>query len=93
MAIQVLKALASATTVVAVDTSEDKLKIAKEMGADEGLVSGDDAVNRIKDITRGQGAELVLDLVGINPTLTMAAQVSRCSGTSPSSGSVTPPSR
>ena len=32
MAIQVLKALASATTVVAVDTSEDKLKIAKADG-------------------------------------------------------------
>ena len=52
MAIQVLKALASATTVVAVDTSEDKLKIAKNMGADEALISGDDAVKRIKDITR-----------------------------------------
>ena len=80
MAIQVLKALASATTVVAVDTSEDKLKIAKNMGADEVLISGDDAVKRIKDITKGQGAELVLDLVGVNPTLTMAAQVSRVLG-------------
>ena len=70
MAIQVLKALGSATTVVAVDTSEDKLKIAKKMGADEVLISGDDAVKRIKDITKGQGAELVLDLVGVNPTLT-----------------------
>ena len=69
-----------ATTVVAVDTSEDKLKIAKNMGADEVLISGDDAVKRIKDITKGQGAELVLDLVGVNPTLTMAAQVSRVLG-------------
>ena len=80
MAIQVLKALCSATTVVAVDTSEDKLKIAKTMGADEALVSGDDAVRRIKDMTRGQGAEVVLDFVGVNPTLTMAAQVSRVLG-------------
>ena len=80
MAIQVLNALASATTVVAVDTSEGKLKIAKSMGADEALISGDDAVKRIKDITRGQGAELVLDLVGVNPTLTMAAQVARVLG-------------
>ena len=70
MAIQVLKALCSATTVVAVDTSADKLRIAKDMGADEVLISGDDAVKRIKDITKGQGAELVLDLVGVNPTLT-----------------------
>jgi propanol-preferring alcohol dehydrogenase len=80
MAIQVLKALASATTVVAVDTSEEKLKIATQMGADEGLISGDDAVKRIKDITKGQGAEVVLDFVGVNPTLTMAAQVSRVLG-------------
>ena len=71
---------ASATTVVAVDTSEDKLKIAKDMGADEVLVSGDDAVKRTKDMTRGQGAEVVLDFVGVDPTLRMAAQVSRVLG-------------
>ena len=80
MAIQVLKATCSATTVVAVDTSEDKLKIATEMGADEALISGDDAVKRVKDMTRGQGAEVVLDFVGINPTLSMAAQVARVLG-------------
>jgi len=80
MAIQVLKALASATTVVAVDTSADKLEIAKTMGADEVLISGDDTVKRIKDITKAQGAGLVLDLVGVNPTLTMAAAVSRVLG-------------
>jgi propanol-preferring alcohol dehydrogenase len=80
MSIQVLRALCSATTVVAVDTSQEKMKIAKTMGADEALVSGDDAVRRIKDITGGQGAEVVLDFVGIKPTLTMAAQVSRVLG-------------
>jgi len=80
MAIQVLKALASATTAVAVDTSADKLDIATAMGADEALISGDDAVTRIKDITKGHGAELVLDLVGISPTLAMAAQVARVLG-------------
>ena len=80
MAIQVLRALSAATTIVAVDTSADKLEIAKKMGADEGLLSGDEAVKRIKDMTHGQGAELVLDLVGVKPTLEMAAQVSRVLG-------------
>ena len=80
MAIQVLKALSSATTVVAVDTSADKLEIAMTLGADEALLSGDDAIERIKDGTEGQGAELVLDLVGVGPTLAMAAQVSRVLG-------------
>jgi alcohol dehydrogenase, propanol-preferring len=80
MAIQVLRALSGATTVIAVDTSADKLEIAKRMGADEALLSGDAAVKRIKDITRGQGAELVLDMVGVDATLTMAAQVARVLG-------------
>ena len=70
MAIQVLRVLSGATTIIAVDTAADKLEIAKRMGADEALLSGDAAVTRIKDMTRGQGAELVLDMVGVNPTLT-----------------------
>jgi propanol-preferring alcohol dehydrogenase len=80
MAIQVLKALSAAATVVAVDTSPDKLATAKKMGADEVLASGDGAVKRIKDITRGQGANLVLDIVGAKPTLETAAQISRVLG-------------
>jgi propanol-preferring alcohol dehydrogenase len=50
------------------------------MGADEALVSGDEAVTRIKDMTRGQGAQLVLDMVGVDPTLRVAAQVARMRG-------------
>ena len=80
MAIQILRALSSATTVVAVDTAADKLETAKRMGADEALLSGDEAVTRIKDMTRGQGAQLVLDMVGVDPTLRMAAQVARVRG-------------
>jgi len=80
MAIQILKALSSATTVVAVDTSTDKLAIAKTCGADEVVVSDGDAVRRISAITRGQGAELVVDLVGITATLSTAAQVARVLG-------------
>ncbi|MFF8370076.1 NAD(P)-dependent alcohol dehydrogenase [Streptomyces lydicus] len=80
MAIQILRALSAATTVVAVDTDAGKLETAKRMGADEALLSGDQAVTRIKDMTRGQGAQLVLDMVGVDPTLRMAAQVARALG-------------
>jgi propanol-preferring alcohol dehydrogenase len=80
MAIQVLKALSGAATVVAVDTSAAKLETARKMGADETLLSGDDAVKRIKDMTGGQGANLVLDMVGVNPTMQTAAQISRVLG-------------
>jgi len=80
MAIQVLKALSGAATIVAVDTSAGKLETAKKMGADETLISGNDAVKRVKEITHGQGANLVLDMVGVNPTMQMAAQMSRVLG-------------
>jgi propanol-preferring alcohol dehydrogenase len=91
MAIQVLKAVCSATTGVAVDTSEDKLKIVTQMGADEGLGSGEDAVKRIKDMTRGQDAEVVLDFVA---STRRSRWRHRCrGGTSPSSDWATPPCR
>jgi propanol-preferring alcohol dehydrogenase len=77
MAIQVLRTLSAATTIIAMDTALDKLATAKRMGADEALVSGEDAVKRIKDMTHGQGANLVLDMVGIDPTLKIAAQLAR----------------
>jgi propanol-preferring alcohol dehydrogenase len=80
MAIQVLKAMSAAATVVAVDTSLAKLETAKLMGADETLTSGAGAVQRIKEITGGQGANLVLDMVGVTPTLEMAVQISRVLG-------------
>ncbi|MEU2736996.1 zinc-binding dehydrogenase [Streptomyces sp. NPDC007095] len=38
------------------------------------------AVTRIKNMTGQQGAQLVLDMVGIDPTLRMAAQVARVLG-------------
>lgn len=75
-----LHACRGATTVVAVDTAPDKLVTAKHMGADEALVSGPDAVARIKHITHGRGASVVLDMVGIDPTLKMATQVAQTLG-------------
>ena len=73
MAVQLLRALSGATTIVAVDTAANKLDDREEDGRDETLCSGDDAVKRINDMTRGQ-AHLVLDMVGIDPTLKMAAR-------------------
>ena len=80
MAIQLLRALSAAVTIVAVDTASSKLETAKHLGAHEGLLSGDEAVKRVKDITHGQGANLVIDMVGANSTLQMAAQVARTLG-------------
>jgi propanol-preferring alcohol dehydrogenase len=80
MAVQILKALSSATTVIAVDTAESKLATARELGADIAVVSGEDAVAAVRTATGGQGAQLVLDIVGIDSTLQMAAQMGRTLG-------------
>ncbi|MEU6770835.1 alcohol dehydrogenase catalytic domain-containing protein [Streptomyces sp. NPDC046759] len=74
MTIQILRALSAATTVVAVDTDAGKLENAQRLGAEEALLSGDEAIARIRDMTEQQGAQLVLDMVGIDATLRMAAR-------------------
>lgn len=64
MTIQILHALSATTTVVALDSDVGRLETAKRMGADEALLSGDETIARIMDITAQQGAQLVLDMVG-----------------------------
>jgi propanol-preferring alcohol dehydrogenase len=80
MTIQILRALSAATTVVAVDTDAGKLETAQRLGAEEALLSGDEAIARIRDMTEQQGAQLVLDMVGMDATLRMAARVARVLG-------------
>jgi propanol-preferring alcohol dehydrogenase len=70
-AIQFLRQLTSAR-VVAVDTSEARLKLAREYGADDVVPSGPDAVSRIRELSGGIGATFVLDCVGVNATLATA---------------------
>jgi propanol-preferring alcohol dehydrogenase len=67
-AVQFLRQLTGAR-IVAVDSTEARLKLAREYGADEVVSSGPDAAAQIREITRGIGAAFVLDCVGINATL------------------------
>jgi len=76
MAVQILRALSPAR-VIAVDTSADKLRLAREVGADQAVEPGEGAVAEIRELTAGLGAELVLDNVGADDTLALAAQVVR----------------
>ncbi|MTE17928.1 alcohol dehydrogenase catalytic domain-containing protein [Streptomyces sp. TRM43335] len=72
MAVQLLKALSPAE-VVAVDVAEDKLDLAAEAGADHRVPAGEGAAERIRSITDGLGATLVLDCVGADATMATAA--------------------
>jgi propanol-preferring alcohol dehydrogenase len=79
MAIQILSALSPAT-IVAVDRAPDKLALASEVGAAITVRAGADAAAQVREATHGRGAELVLDLVGSDDTLALAAQVGRSEG-------------
>ncbi len=79
MAIQILKAITSAKVIV-VDQRQDALDLAASIGADHTVQSGPDAVEEIRGLTGGLGAELVLDLVGLDPTLQLAAATVRTLG-------------
>jgi NAD+-dependent secondary alcohol dehydrogenase Adh1 len=61
--IQVLAAL-SATNVIVVDRSPEALEFAKTIGADHGVVADGTQVDQVKELTGGNGAEVVLDFVG-----------------------------
>jgi NAD+-dependent secondary alcohol dehydrogenase Adh1 len=61
--IQSLKALTPAEIIV-VDRSEPALKLAQEMGADQSVVADGNQVERVKELTNGQGADVVIDFVG-----------------------------
>jgi len=67
-AVQFLRLLTGAR-IVAVDSSESRLKLARELGADDVIPSGPDAANQIRDLSKGIGATFVLDCVGVNATL------------------------
>jgi NAD+-dependent secondary alcohol dehydrogenase Adh1 len=60
--IQCLAAL-TATRIVVVDRNPDALKLAEQLGADVTVVADGTQVDTVKELTDGQGAEVVLDFV------------------------------
>ena len=70
-AVQFLRQLTSAR-IVAVDSSEARLTMARQYGADDVVSSGPDAADHIRELSGGIGAAFVLDCVGVNATLATA---------------------
>jgi propanol-preferring alcohol dehydrogenase len=76
MGVQILRALSPAR-IVAVDVTAEKLRLAQEVGADEAVSAGADAAEDIRELTGGKGAELVVDMVGSDDSIALAAAVAK----------------
>ena len=76
MAIQLLRVLAP-VRIVAADVDEKKLQQAKALGADDVVNNrnADEAAEHIQKITGPRGAGLVLDCVGVQPTVDLGAKL------------------
>jgi propanol-preferring alcohol dehydrogenase len=72
MALQILRATSGAT-IVAIDTDEQRLRQATDLGADHTLLSDAKAAEEVMRMTGGVGADVVFDFVGVEPTLATAA--------------------
>ncbi len=72
LAIQVLKALTPAR-IIAIDRLPEKLEQALALGAAQALTAGPGSIADIRALTDGRGADLVLDFVGNDATLELAA--------------------
>lgn len=72
--IQILRALSGAT-IIALDVNDEKLALARHVGAHHTLFSDASAAERIRAITNGLGANALFDFVGANPTMALAQSV------------------
>ena len=65
--------LAGATTIIAVDIDDRKLEQARQFGATDTVNSNnEDAVERVRELTDGNGADVVIDAVGRPETFEQA---------------------
>ncbi len=83
--------LAGCSQVIAVDLEDNKLELAKSLGADAGFNPKNcDVVAEVKKRTGGRGADVSLEVVGATPTVKMAIECTRKGGSITLVGNLAP---
>ena len=80
IAVQLARELGS-SSVIAVDTEQERLDLARELGADETVPGGAGAATGVRDLTGGRGADVVLDFVGTDDTHSASMEMLARAGT------------
>jgi 2-desacetyl-2-hydroxyethyl bacteriochlorophyllide A dehydrogenase len=84
-AVQAARA-AGAAKVIAVDTVEERLKMAERFGATPVHLTEEDVRTRVKEETEGRGVDGTVDAVGHPDALEMACRLTRKAGTVSATG-------
>jgi alcohol dehydrogenase, propanol-preferring len=79
LALQILRAT-SAVRVIAIDVSDQKLALAKELGADATVRAGESALREAMELLHGEQADVVLDFVGVQSTIELGRKLVRPGG-------------
>lgn len=58
-------ALCGASRIIAIDTNETKMALAREFGATDTLLAGGDTVAQVRALTGGRGADYAFEAVGV----------------------------
>jgi S-(hydroxymethyl)glutathione dehydrogenase/alcohol dehydrogenase len=72
--------LAGAGRIIAVDVTRAKLDLALEVGATDLIEAGDDAAQRIRDLTGGRGADVVVEAAGRPAAFRLSVEAARAGG-------------
>ncbi len=73
--------LCGAYPIIAIDTNAAKMQIARQFGATHTLLSDDNTLQAIRDLTSGRGAEYAFEAVGIPAVQEFALNAVRPGGT------------
>ncbi len=66
------------TSATALDINDEKLQLARDVGAHHGFLS--EAIDKITALTGGKGAQAVFDFVVVQPTIDLGQAVVRVEG-------------
>ena len=79
LAVQALR-LAGCSRVVAVDVDENRLNLARQLGATQSLNAAGDVPGRVRESTEGRGADVAVECVGAEASIRTAIAVTRKGG-------------
>lgn len=80
IAVQLARELGS-SSVIAIDTEDERLRLARELGADEAVPGGEGSPAAVRELTNGRGADVVLDFVGTDSTHSTSMEMLARAGT------------